>query len=291
MPYSSWMDAPPHVKKRGRKAAEKWVETWNAAFGETKDEQKAFARANSVIASREVAEAAFGQASDVFGDWDAAGKYSVEYIRSGYWSDFNGQGEVYVTNADIADGVEAFQSWKAKEGWATDKRRPFLDYNHGITRPKMSHRPNAAAGWMADAWIEDMDGKRVDVEEARKREDVLRIVAAYEVNEEANEAIKSKEFALFSPTFIPSGANEEKGVAWKFEILGGALTNIPFFEGLDGFMAMASNGRAAKVQSGSDGGNSESTEAKAEVGKGVYPIQPAPVVSGIPVEGAKVAIV
>lgn len=248
MPYSSWKDAPPHVKKRGKQAAERWVAAWNGAFEKYNDEQKAFAIANSVIAARVPEGATWSaQASDVFADWDPAGKYSVEYIRSGYWEDFNGQGEVFVTNADLADAVEAFDSWKAMEGWATDKRRPFLDYNHGITRPKMSHRPNEAAGWMVDAWIEDMDGKRVTVADARTREDVLRIRAVYEVTADANEDIKQKRFGLFSPTFVPSGVNEATGEAWKFQIVGGALTNIPFFEGLEAFSPMMASGRAARA--------------------------------------------
>lgn len=246
MPYASWKDAPPHVLKRGRKAAEKWVETWNAVHSKTKDEPKAFAVANSVIGSRADQDTAcIGLSSDVFSDWNEVKKYKVEYIRSGYWEDFNGQGEVYVTNVDLADGIEAFEGWKKKEGWATNKRRPFLDYNHGITNPKLSDKPNIAAGWMSEAWIEDMDGNRVEPEAAAKREDVLRIMCEYEVTDEANEGIKTKSRALFSPTFIPSGSNERKGTSWKFEILGGALTNIPFFEGLEGFTPIVASGRAA----------------------------------------------
>lgn len=245
MPYSGWEDAPSHVKKRGKKAAEKWISTWNSVFKKTGSESKAFAVANSVIASRAALEAAaMGMPSDVFGDWNAAGKYELEYIRTGWWEDFNGQGEIYVTNEDIADGIEAFRTWKEKDGWATNKRRPFLDWNHGITRPKMSARPNEAAGWMAEAWIVDLDGNKVEPEVARTSEAVLSIRVIYEVNADGNSDLEKKLFGLFSPTFIPSGTDDD-GKDWKFQIVGGALTNVPFFEGLDPPMPLAASRRAS----------------------------------------------
>lgn len=242
MPFTDWRSAPEHVKRRGQQAAEKWVRAWNHIFAETSDESKAFAYANSSIAAGRVKIAAIHITSDVFDDWKPDGKYEVEYIRSGYWSDFNGTGELFVTNEDLADAIVAFRKWKAREGWATDKRRPFLDYNHGITNPEMSDRPNIAAGWMADAWIQNIvTGARVEPAEAAKSAEPLSIRATYEVTEEGNDDIKTKRRALFSPTFISAGRDEKSGVSWKFEILGGGLVNIPFFEGMDGFRALAAS--------------------------------------------------
>jgi hypothetical protein len=244
MPYNSWSDAPPHVKKRGRKKAEQWVAVWNSAYDRTKEEAKAFAAANSSIASSMSREAITTLASDVFKEATAQNRYTVEYIRSGYWADFNGEGEMFVTNEDIADGIETWRSWREKEASKEggENRRVFLDWNHGITRPELSHKPNEAAGWMVDAWIEDMAGATLEPDEARTRSDTVKIKALYEVVGEAAEAIDAKTYTLFSPTFITSG--KHGGEEWKFEIVGGAMTNIPFFNGMDGYARAATWGAA-----------------------------------------------
>lgn len=233
MPYSSIDGLPPYVRKRSKPEQRRWMSIFNDVFKKTGNEAAAFKAANGALKLAEDEARGVpivGFASSVFPDWDAAGVYEVQVMRSGAWK-HSEYGDVVVTNANLATAVRNFRNSSLK---------PFLDYNHAITGRAAAPGDQEAIGWMADMWIEDLEGAKLDPEAADKSKDkVLLLKATYEVNAEANEQIKAKKYALFSPTWYDEYMNPETGEEQGLTIVGGAATNIPFFTGMQGFVAIA----------------------------------------------------
>lgn len=174
--------------------------------------------------------------SDVFKQWQASGRYLVEYIQEGYWPNFPGYGELDITRDSLREGAENFRALNKK---------PFLDYDHGITNPTMSSRPGIAAGWMADLYIGDDEGEKVAAADVEEHSGRLSLWAVYEVVKQANDELKEGLWALFSPTFSPRGVDKKTGKAVGFVAHGGALTNIPWFDGMTEPRLLAASARVA----------------------------------------------
>jgi phage I-like protein len=178
-------------------------------------------------------------ASSVFPDWDAAAVYQVQIMRSGLWRDHPEYGDIAISNADLATAVRNFRSSSLK---------PFLDYNHAISDREVKPGDKEAIGWMSDMWIETLDGTRLEPADAEKsKERVLVLKAEYEVNADANEQIKQKKYAFFSPTWYSEYQNSETGELQGLTIIGGAATNIPFFTGMQGFVALVADRSQVKA--------------------------------------------
>lgn len=250
MPFDSLDSLPAFVKKRGKKEQEKWMSIWNSTFRDTASEHEAYKRANGALsfsvrwsdlraaAERDKRYPACSFFFSVFPDWDPAGVYVVQVMRTGLWREHPAYGDILITKEDLAEAVKNFRNCS---------RKPFLDEEHGITEPAWSSRPGESFGWMRDMWIEDLDGKRLEPKEAAASgEKVLILKAEYEVNEEANEWLRKKAKALYSPTFHPVYYNKETGETQGMTVIGGAMTNVPYFDGMDGFVAVASTDQAAR---------------------------------------------
>jgi hypothetical protein len=238
MPLMSAGSLPAYVKKRNKKDQERWASIWNETFRTVGSEAEAYRAANGAL-NLAVADRKFAPvtcvASDVFPDADAKGLYTVQVMRTGLWKDFQGKGyDMQIANADLADAVRNFRNSSLK---------PFLDYNHAITRDDVPTGEQVAIGWMRDMWVETLDGTKLEPDQAEKSEEkVLVLRATYEVtDEDANAKIAAKQYALFSPTWYPIYENEETGEYQGLTIIGGAATNIPFFNGMDGFTALAAS--------------------------------------------------
>lgn len=248
MPYNSLADLPPYVKRRSKKEQAKWMSVWNDEFKNSGNETEAFKRANGALSlaipwSDMRAAAKDDQkyeivecfVSDVFPDWEPSGVYQVQVMRSGLWKGHPEYGDILIQNSDLVDAVKNFRG---------ASRKPFLDDDHGITHPELSTHPGQSFGWMRDMWIEDFDGKRLEVDAAAASTDkVLFLKAEYEVNEEGNGWLKDKTKALYSPTFWPAYYNKETGELQGMTIVGGAMTNTPYFDGMQGFAAVAASSR------------------------------------------------
>lgn len=257
MPYTK-SNLPAYVKRKSESDQERWLSIWNDVFRETGSETDAFKAANGAL-SLKVFGPTFGgvpspqwlslraEANDrrymiaeffvssVFPDWDASGVYRVQYVRTGLWREHAQYGDIVITAADLAEAMRNYRN---------ASRKPFLDDDHGITNPELSNNPGVAFGWMRDFWVEDLNGKRYDtadeIESATER--VLIAFAEFEVNEQANEWIKNKQKPLFSPTFYPWYQNKETGKLQGMTILGGAMTAIPYFDGMEHFVTVAASG-------------------------------------------------
>lgn len=249
MPYKSMTDLPAFVKRRSEPDQAKWMAVWNEVFMESSSETDAFRAANGALnlsarwadLRRLAIEDKSHQlvtcfVSDVFPDWEPSGVYEVQYCRTGLWKDHPEYGDIVITKADLVEAIRNFRG---------AARKPFLDYNHGITDSDTDDAmKQKAAGWMADLWIETVDGVRLEPSQAEAHEDrVLILKARYEVNEPANLALKNKEYGLFSPTWYPVYFNKETGKVQGMTVIGGAMTNIPYFDGMQGFIAVAASAR------------------------------------------------
>lgn len=250
MPYKDKSQLPSYVKRRNDKDQERWMTLWNDAFRKTGSETDAFHAANNALSLsvRRPSWASLRAAaerdrtfvpvecfvSSVFPDWDASGIYKVQYVRTGIWREHYEYGDIVITNEDLAESLRNYRH---------ASRRPFLDDDHGITNPEMSEHPGVAFGWMKDYWVETLDGHRFENPEevAKSQELVLIAFAEYEVGEEANEWIKTKKKPLFSPTFHPFYKNKETGETQGMTVLGGAMTAIPYFDGMEQFVAVAAS--------------------------------------------------
>lgn len=246
MLFNSVTDLPAYVKRKPDKEQLRWMGIWNKTFRDTASEADAYKTANGALnLSREDVnmEPITCFVSCVFPDWEASGKYQVQLMRTGLWKDHPSYGDILIENADLADGVRNYRNSSLK---------PFLDYGHAITKKDPNIRPadRVACGWMADMWIETLDGTRLEPDEAEKSEErVLVLKGIYEVNEEANVKFQKKEFALFSPTWYPIYQNEETGELQGMTVIGGAATNTPHFNGMQGFVAIANSREEARAMS------------------------------------------
>jgi len=237
MPFASLDQIPPYVKVRSRKEQHQWMAIWNSVFRKTGSEKQAYMAANGAVnLSRDEIH---GEppitcfASCVFPDWEAAGSYEVQVMRTGLWKDHPEYGDILITNGDLAEAVRNFRSSSLK---------PFLDYNHAITARDVKPGDQEAIGWMANMWIENLDGETLEPAQAEEAKDgVLVLKAQYEVNAEANEKIREKKYALFSPTWYRIYQNEETGEYQGMTVIGGAATNVPYFNGMQGFIAIANS--------------------------------------------------
>ncbi|HLF07648.1 MAG TPA: phage protease [Thermoplasmata archaeon] len=244
MRYDSIEKVPMYVRKRkGARDAVRWMNEWNETFVRSGSQSEAFAAANALVGLEAAtrAEPIVCFASSVFPDWDAAAVYQVQVLYTGKWPEHPLYGDLVVSNADLADAVRNFRRSSMK---------PFLDYNHAITAAGIPDGEREAIGWMRDMWVEDLVGSRLEPEEAEKSEEkVLVLKAEYEVNAEANEKIREKKYALFSPTYYPPGAyvDSETGEVWGLTVIGGAATNIPHITGMAGFVAVAHSAGMAGV--------------------------------------------
>lgn len=240
MPYSSIDALPPYVKKKTKKDQQRWMAIWNHTFQETGKESAAYKKANGALnlSAADMNDPIEWLTSCVFPDWEPAGVYSVQVLRSGVWPGHPKYGDITVENSDLADAVRNFRG---------SSRKPFLDYNHGITSGT-TPEDQEAIGWMREMWIETLNGDRLEPDEAEKSaETVLILMAEYEVNEDANERIKTKAYAFFSPTWLRTYVNEETGEVQGVTVLGGAATNIPFLNGMKGFVAIANSQAEART--------------------------------------------
>jgi len=237
------------VKRRSDQDQAKWMAIWNEVFSDTSSETDAFRAANGALnlSARwadlhklAVEKSEFRLVtcfvSDVFPDWKPDGIYEVQYCRTGLWKDHPEYGDIVITKADLIEAIRNFRN---------SSRKPFLDYNHGITDADTEDvMKQKAAGWMADLWIETLDGARIEPAQAEDHPDrVLLLKARYEVNAAANLALQNKEYALFSPTWYPVYFNKETAKVQGMTVIGGAMTNIPYFDGMQGFIAVAANAR------------------------------------------------
>jgi hypothetical protein len=243
------------VKRRKKEDQEKWMATWNAAFTDTGSETHAYKAANGAIqmARRDLAgEVLTCFASDVFPGWEAAGVYKVQMFRSRpepYIHEI--YGELLITNADLAQAVRNYRN---------SSRKVFLDYNHGVTSGRGPDECSAI-GWCRDMYLERLDGTRLEPNEAEKVEDKsIALFAEFEVNADANERIRKREYALFSPTFQLEFQNEETGEWQGMTVLGGAATNIPYFSGMQGFIALEHARDGNVIQSDKKDGASSDTQ-------------------------------
>lgn len=263
MPYTK-SNLPAFVKRKSESDQDRWLSIWNDVFRDTGSETDAFKAANGALSLnigrrgsglfdlRHVAKPSWMSLRDVgeyqhrfvvaeffvssvFPDWDAAGVYKVQYIRTGLWREHAEYGDIVITAADLAEAMRNYRN---------ASRRPFLDDDHGITNPELSNNPGVAYGWMRDFWVEDLNGKRYDTadEIESATEHVLIAFAEFEVNEQGNAWIKNKEKPLFSPTFFPWYQNKETGKLQGMTILGGAMTAIPYFDGMEHFVTVAASG-------------------------------------------------
>ena len=244
MPYNTLDSLPAFVKKRGKKEQEKWMNVWNTTFRDTGSETEAYKRANGSLSLsvrwadlKELGErekrfpACAFFISSVFPDWDASGVYRVQVMRTGLWREHPEYGDILITKDDLVDAVKNFRNCS---------RKPFLDDDHGITHPQWSARPGESFGWMRDMWVEDLDGNHIEpAQVSESTQKVLALMAEYEVNEEANGWLQKKAKALYSPTFHAAYYNKETGELQGMTVLGGAMTNVPYFDGMEGFLQVA----------------------------------------------------
>lgn len=236
MPFSDIGELPYFVRKNRTKSEQrKWLSIFNETLKDTGSETAAFKAANGALnlsaeESREEAITCF--ASDVFKDAEASGLYKVQALRTGLWKEHPKYGDILIDNEDLAEAVRNFRN---------SSRKVFLDYNHGITSaPASDVEGNKAIGFARDMYIETLSGERLEPEEAEKsKEKVLCLFIEYEIlDEEDNENLRKKKYALYSPTFFRVFRNEETGEWQGCTIVGGAATNIPYFNGMEGFVAL-----------------------------------------------------
>lgn len=240
MPYYKSIDELPEFvrAKLDRKDQKKYAGIANETFRKTGKHFAASSAANKAFGldSESVqAPPIINFASSVFPEWDAAGVYKVQILATGTWPNHPLYGDIVLENDDLAEAVRNFRGTPLKV---------FLDYNHAITDRSAAPGDKDAIGWMADMWIEDLEGNVIEPDAAeRSQEKVLLLFGKYEVNAEANEKIKDKKYAFYSPTWYPSGAyfNEETGEYQTCTVVGGAATNRPYINGMKGFVAMAAN--------------------------------------------------
>jgi hypothetical protein len=243
---------PRYVKRRSKEEQERWMSIWNDTFTAENSENAAYRAANGALSLSVPWESFRSHAeetrtfplvkcfvSDVFPDWDAAGIYQVQVMRTGLWKDHPEYGDILITKDDLVDAVRNYRDFP---------RKLFLDDDHGITDPSGSANPGKSFGWVRDLWIETHSGERLEpeaVKESKATGFVLR--AEYEVNEHGNAWLKDKTKALYSPTFAPVYYNKETGEIQGMTLLGGAMTNTPYFDGMDGFTAVAATDPVAKA--------------------------------------------
>jgi hypothetical protein len=133
----------------------------------------------------------------------------IEVLRAGMWPTESNKGMLYITPEDLAEYVTNF---KAGVGMSEGLNQLAIDF---------MHEPwDQAAGWITDL---------------KATGDVL--IATVEWTKAGLEALEGKMFKLFSPSFYPSCLGEwcdaeDWSITAKNVLVGGALTNQPFFKSL-----------------------------------------------------------
>lgn len=240
MPYTK-DNLPAYIRKKSAHDQRQWLTVWNDVFHRTGSETQAFRAANAAIKMAMRFASPFGPVvcnvvSDTLDNHSPDGKYKVQLMRTGLWRNHPLYGDIYITKQDLIDGINNFRE---------SSGQPFLDYNHGITNGE-TVEDQEACGWFEDLWIETFDGKVVEPKDVLDYPiDMLRICGEVVVDSEANERIATKKYRFFSPTFFPAWYNKETGETQGLTILGGALTNVPYFDGMGDFVAMDTKVAAA----------------------------------------------
>ena len=248
MPYNTIDQVPAAVKKRGDKKAKQWMAVWNDVFQKTKSEKKAFQAAYGAIGASErfllcseMKNDVFHLLSDVFEDWDPAGTYSVQVMREGLWQGHPEYGDILITRDDIHDLLR---------NWLMSSRRLAMDYDHGLDYG-VTPEQRIAAGWHSDVWVTaefDAGAAQIELKDILNHEaPVLYVWAKVEATPRCNEYIQNKEMTLYSPTFNPNYTNKETGEKQGMTLLRGAITNVPWFDGMQEFRVAASERFAALI--------------------------------------------
>jgi len=131
----------------------------------------------------------------------------IEVLHSGRW-EHPQYGEIIITEQDIDRFVKSFKQQVRKVDLAVDQE----------------HMPEkGAAGWFKELWKENEDGK-------------IKLKAKVNWTPVGEELIKNGIFKYFSPEFEFQYEDQETHDVFENVLLGGALTNRPYFKDLSPVM-------------------------------------------------------
>jgi len=127
----------------------------------------------------------------------------IEVLHTGKW-EHPQYGEIIITEQDIDQFIKSFKQQVRKVDLAVDQE----------------HMPEkGAAGWFKDLWKEKEDGK-------------VKLKARVEWTPLGKELVKNGIFKYFSPEFDFQYEDQETHDVYENVLLGGALTNRPYFKDL-----------------------------------------------------------
>jgi phage I-like protein len=144
----------------------------------------------------------------------------IEIMKAGSWPEESNKGHIEITLEDLQQYKTNFDKGLGMPGGA----------GFGLPLDFMHEEWDKAAGWI----------KQLDVEGTT-------LFATVEWTDAGRQALQSGEFKCFSPSFYPSCLGEwhdpeDWNVSAKNVLIGGGLTNIPFFKGLTPITASNSDG-------------------------------------------------
>lgn len=133
----------------------------------------------------------------------------IEVVKAGMWPEMSNKGMLYITPDDLQEMVDNFN---AGVGCAGGLNQIPIDFSHADYAE--------AAGWITALQV---------IGDA--------VVATVEWSDSGQAAIEGKRFKFFSPSFYPKCLGEwydpeDWSVTATNVLVGGALTNIPFFKDL-----------------------------------------------------------
>lgn len=153
----------------------------------------------------------------------------IEVMRAGSWPETSNKGMLYITDDDLQGFVVNFKNGVGVPGGTTFGQIP-IDFSHEDYRE--------AAGWITDLSVEN---------------GILYASVTWTTAGEA--ALKGGMYKCFSPSFWPACLGEwcdpeDWNTTATNVLVGGGLTNIPFFKDLTPIMASnAGNSKDSKITS------------------------------------------
>ncbi len=154
--------------------------------------------------------------SAIMADSDKGLPSRIEVMRAGSWPETSNKGMLYITPDDLQEFVANFKAGIGVPGGTSFGQLP-IDFSHA------DHAE--AAGWITDLEVEG-----------------IILYATVTWTDAGEAALKGGRFKCFSPSFWPACLGEypdpeDWNKTAKNVLVGGGLTNIPFFKDLTAIMA------------------------------------------------------
>ncbi len=165
----------------------------------------------------------YGSITDLIEEAPSAQTSDIELMRLGKW-DHPFYGEFEIT-------LETLQQFK-ENFYADIRKRPLpIDREH--------RTDEGAVGWLKDVYIAD---------------DQNRLMGTVEWTDDGYRDIKAKKYRNFSPEYADEYEDPRTGMEYKNVLMGGGITNRPFFQELEEIVVLSDPRRGSQFNSSSSKG-------------------------------------